>query len=543
MSLDAGDRASAHVKVLGISPGDILAEKYQVERVLGSGGMGVVVAARHIHLDERVAIKFLRPEALTNSEAVARFNQEARVAVKIKSEHVARVIDVGQLGNGAPYLVMEYLEGLDLSQWLKDYGPLEVGQAVEFIVHACEALAEAHAAGIVHRDLKPANLFTVREADGLLSVKVLDFGISKLSTMGSMAAPSMTNTSAVLGSPQYMSPEQMQSSKTVDSRTDIWSLGIILYELLAGFAPFNAETMPELVLAIVRDPFTPLRQARRGLPWGVDRAVTRALEKDRAVRFQTVADLAVALKEFAPPNALPIIERTVRIVEASGNRVSRASMVSIPPPIAQLDDLSGTDKTERNPALAGTISNWGQNGNEDRAHSRRRRARRAVALAGIGVVMAGSLGFIGWEYLRREQAAAAATQAQQAQSVAQASPASSTGSNGATGTGGATADPDTHPSGATSATSLASSLAGDADAGNGASLVTGSVPTPASSAAPPSSALPSGKHPPVVPVGSSGKRHPPAGTAHPPPVAPPPNCTPPYVIDGDGHKQYKPECI
>ncbi len=538
MSLDAGDRASAHVKVLGINPGDILAEKYQVERVLGSGGMGVVVAARHIHLDERVAIKFLRPEALTNAEAVARFNQEARVAVKIKSEHVARVIDVGQLANGAPYLVMEYLEGLDLSQWLKDYGPLEVPQAVEFIVHACEALAEAHAAGIVHRDLKPANLFTVREADGLLSVKVLDFGISKLSTLGSMAAPSMTNTSAVLGSPQYMSPEQMQSSKTVDSRTDIWSLGIILYELLAGFAPFNAETMPELVLAIVRDPFTPLRQARRGLPWGVDRAVTRALEKDRAVRFQTVADLAVALKEFAPPNALPIIERTVRIVEASGARVSRASMVSIPPPMAQVEELSGTEKTERNPALAGTISNWGQNETEERAHSRRRRARRAVALGVIGAAMAGSLGVIGWEYLRREQAAAAAAQAQQAQAVAQDSPASATSSSSIGS--GATADPDTHP---TSATSLAPSLAADADAGNGASLVTGSVPTPVSSAAPPSSAAPSGKHPPVIPVGGNGKRHPPVGAAHPPTTAPAPNCTPPYVIDGDGHKQYKPECI
>src|SRR5271168_2704525 len=149
---------SSHSSAAGVEPGQILAGKYRIDQVLGVGGMGVVVAAHHIQLDERVALKFLLPEALHNPESVARFAREARAAVKIKSEHVARVTDVGQLENGAPYMVMEYLEGSDLATWLQDRGRLPVDQAVDFVLQASEALADAHALGIVHRDLKPANL-------------------------------------------------------------------------------------------------------------------------------------------------------------------------------------------------------------------------------------------------------------------------------------------------------------------------------------------------------------------------------------------------
>src|SRR6185295_3411573 len=163
-----------------VHEGQILAGKFRIERVLGQGGMGIVVAATHLQLDERVALKFLLPEALSNPEAVERFTREARAAVKIKSEHVARVSDVGMLETGAPYMVMEYLEGEDLGHWVSQRGALPTTQAVEFVLQAAEAIAEAHALGIVHRDIKPANLFCVRRADGLLSVKVLDFGISKL---------------------------------------------------------------------------------------------------------------------------------------------------------------------------------------------------------------------------------------------------------------------------------------------------------------------------------------------------------------------------
>ena len=236
----------------GVRPGDILAGKYRVERVLGIGGMGAVVAAHHLQLGERVALKFLLPEALTSAEAVGRFVREARAAVRIKSDYVARVIDVGRLENSAPYMVMEYLEGTDLAGWLRRWGPLPAEQAVEFVLQACVAIADAHGLGIVHRDLKPANLFCTRRSDGQLVVKVLDFGISKLtdgapSEPGAMAA---TRTSAVMGSPLYMSPEQFRSAKTVDARTDIWSLGVILFELLGGVVPFQGEGFGELAVKI-----------------------------------------------------------------------------------------------------------------------------------------------------------------------------------------------------------------------------------------------------------------------------------------------------
>jgi serine/threonine-protein kinase len=256
------------MSIAPVQKGDLLAGKYRVDRVLAAGGMGVVVAAHHIHLDEKVAIKFLLPHMLGDGETVERFGREARAAVKIKSEHVARVSDVGTLEDGAPYIVMEYLEGADLAAWLAERGPLPVEQAVEFVLQACEAMAEAHGLGIVHRDLKPANVFVIRRPDGALSVKVLDFGISKTTGIaGSRGDAAMTKTSALMGSPLHMSPEQMRSSRDVDSRSDIWSLGVILYELLTGSPPFTADTMPELVLRVVQGaPPAPLRRRRPDAP-------------------------------------------------------------------------------------------------------------------------------------------------------------------------------------------------------------------------------------------------------------------------------------
>ena len=193
-----------------IQEGDILAGKYRVERILGTGGMGMVVAAHHIQLDERVALKFLLPAAIANMESVARFIREARSAFKIKSEHVARVTDVGQLENGSPYIVMEYLDGKDLAAWLIEYGAMPIPQAVDFVLQASEAIAEAHAIGIVHRDLKPANLFCVQRSDGQPSIKVLDFGISKVMNQTAQMH-AMTRTNGLVGSPLYMSPEHMKS--------------------------------------------------------------------------------------------------------------------------------------------------------------------------------------------------------------------------------------------------------------------------------------------------------------------------------------------
>jgi serine/threonine-protein kinase len=326
----------------GVEPGQILLGKYRIERVLGMGGMGVVVAATHVTLEERVAIKFLLPQALTNGEAVARFLREARAAVRIKSEHVARVTDVGQLENGAPYMIMEYLDGCDLGALAQKRGALPFDDAVEYLLQACEAIAEAHALGIVHRDLKPANLFVVTRADGTPSVKVLDFGISKVTGMAASGSDlGMTKTTTVMGSPLYMSPEQMASSKDVDPRTDIWALGAILYELLAGTVPFQADTITQLCVMILQQPAPNLRNLRPDTPDGLQHVIMRALEKDRNQRFTTVADFANALAPFAPRRARLSIERVSRVIASAGLGGSHPNLDESMPPSSQMGGGTG----------------------------------------------------------------------------------------------------------------------------------------------------------------------------------------------------------
>jgi serine/threonine-protein kinase len=333
----------------GVREGDVLAGKYRIDQILGAGGMGVVVAAHHVALDEKVAIKFLLPDTLGNPEAIARFAREARAAVKIKSEHVAKVTDVGKLENGAPYMVMEYLDGGDLSGWLSQRGALPIEQAVEFVLQACEAIAQAHALGIIHRDLKPANLFVIRRPDGVLSVKVLDFGISKTTSLtGSGGSGSMTKTSALMGSPLYMSPEQMQSTKDVDARGDIWALGVILYELVAGVAPFAGETMPELIIQVMSAAPTPLRNKRPDAPEGFEAVILKCLDKDRGRRFQTVGELAVALLPFAPKRSRGSVERISGVMIAAG---LAGSSLALPP---------SSDRTDEQPTTAGTAASWGR---------------------------------------------------------------------------------------------------------------------------------------------------------------------------------------
>src|SRR6202142_163026 len=316
-------------QLAGVTEGQILAGKYRVERVLGSGGMGVVVAAHHIGLDEKVAIKFLLPEMLSNAEAVNRFAREARNAVKIKGEHMDRIFDVGTLETGAPYMVMEFLEGGDLHQWLVQRGPLPIEEAVDFVLQACEVIAEAHSLGIVHRDLKPANLFCVRRSDGRLSIKVLDFGISKLTGLGGFASNmGMTSTGAMMGSPFYMSPEQLEAWSTVDPRADIWALGVILQELVTGKVPFSGDTLLEVARKVTERQAPPMREFRPDAPAGLQAAVSRCLEKDRERRYRNVAELAVALLPLAPKRAKASVERITDIIQAAG---LSASALSLPP--------------------------------------------------------------------------------------------------------------------------------------------------------------------------------------------------------------------
>jgi serine/threonine-protein kinase len=293
--------------------GAVIADKYRVERILGIGGMGVVVAVTHLQLGEPYALKCLLPRTARNPETVARFLREARAAVRIKSEHIARVSDVGTLDNGSPYILMEYLTGRDLSDVLHDHHRLSIGDAVEYVLQACAGIAEAHALGIVHRDLKPSNLFLTQRLDGAPLVKVLDFGISKATDEGGPHAPSLTQTASVFGSPAYMSPEQVRSAKNVDVRTDIWALGVILHELLAGETPFVAETSSGLLAAIVADEPTPLRDRRPDVSEALDAVVRRCLQKDVKKRFQTVSELATALEPFRSDDSVVSIGRIRRL--------------------------------------------------------------------------------------------------------------------------------------------------------------------------------------------------------------------------------------
>jgi serine/threonine-protein kinase len=296
-----------------VAPGDLLLGKYRVERVLGQGGMGVVVAARHLELGELFAIKFLLPEAVQHPQAVERFVREARASARLKGEHVAKVHDVGRLPDGLPYMVLEHLSGKDLKAVLRERGPLPVAEAITYTLQACEAIAEAHGLGIIHRDIKPANLFLTRRANGTPCVKVLDFGISRQIGPEGAEAHSLTRTGMLLGSPYYMSPEQMLRTKEADARSDIWSVGCVLYELLTGKVPFHAEAITELVGKVLQEEPRPPGSFRGDLPPAVEAAVMRCLVKPKEMRFQRIEELVAALQgpaqpavqPFAPPAAAP----------------------------------------------------------------------------------------------------------------------------------------------------------------------------------------------------------------------------------------------
>jgi serine/threonine-protein kinase len=488
--------------LVGVQEGDVLAGKYRIERILGIGGMGVVVAAHHIQLDERVALKFLLPEAIGNADALARFVREARAAVKIKSEHVARVSDVGTLPNGAPYMVMEFLEGGDLSGWLKERGALPIEQAVEFVLQACVAVADAHALGIVHRDLKPANLFCLRRSDGQLSIKVLDFGISKLTEVaGSPAGIAMTQTSALMGSPLYMSPEQMRSSRDVDSQTDLWALGVILFELIAGRTPFQGESVPELAVKIVTEPAPAIRTFRPDVPGALEAIVFKCLEKDRRERYRNVGELALALLPFAPKRANASVDRISGIVQAA--RLSM-SPLSVPP--------SPLGSTLLAPGTFGSV------GRTTVGSTSRKTAIGAILLGAVAL-----FGVVGSVVLLRR------------------APANGDGSQAAAVQ---TSSPPYLPPAVDPPKPTTPAAPPPAPLPLQASVQTVPSPVPTNHASPTKPSPPIIVHtatmpaqpPPVVSTAAATQ---PLATPLPPKV----DCDPPYVIDAAGHRQYKPECL
>ena len=277
---------------MDLSPGTILLGKYRIDALIGTGGMGNVVRASHLYLHQSVAIKILLPQMSESASTVQRFLREAQATVKLKSEHSARVIDVGTTPDGEPFMVMEFLDGNDLHQILRHHGAQPPSIVVDLMLQACEGIAEAHALGIIHRDIKPSNFFVTRRPDGSMLLKILDFGISKTP----VGYDELTHTQTILGTPAYMAPEQMKSGRAADPRSDVWSIGVVMYQLITGRTPFAGESYAELVLKVGLEPPEPIAIP---LPPGLPEVILRCLEKDPNLRHQNVGELARLIAPFA----------------------------------------------------------------------------------------------------------------------------------------------------------------------------------------------------------------------------------------------------
>lgn len=494
-----------------VNVGEVLAEKYLVERVLGAGGMGVVVAARHLQLDERVAIKFLLPQSLANPGLVQRFLREGRLAAKIRSDHVARVRDVGTLETGAPYLVLEYLDGIDLDALLTQRGPLPIETAIDYILQVCEALGEAHSMGIVHRDLKPANLFLTTRPDGSPCVKLIDFGISKLTEAARDAAGEMllTTTAEVRGSPLFMSPEQLKASPTIDARSDIWALGVTLHNLLTGDQPFPAKTIAELCAKILQGSPLGLRVARPEAPEALEAALLCCFHKDPADRYANVAELAAALAPFGSSLSRSSVERISKIMSIPVPTVRIT--VDPPPPATMVDMKAGALSYATTEEVRAPVVSTAATGDERRSEAvvtgnaawsisgtmKARSRRLLLAVLAAALLLGGIFAFIA--VLRP-----------------------TTTSTHLTGDL-ASAEPGARPSSAVQVTATATSSEPADPAPSTAPVSLGQPPTaraPSNTSAPPSTAVSSTSSaiaPPSRPTSPA-----PSALTPPPPVAPPP---------------------
>lgn len=494
--------------------GQVLAGKYRVERVLGAGGMGVVVAARHIHLDAPVALKFMTEEALADQALVSRFLREARATARLRGEHVIRVSDVGELDSGAPYMVMEHLQGQDLAALLASLGPPPIASAVEYAIQACEGLDEAHRAGIVHRDIKPSNLFLTRRPNGTPCIKLLDFGISKSVRM-LRASEFLHSTSdhAVFGTPLYMAPEQMRAARDVDGRADLWSLGASLYELLAGTVPFPADSIVALAYRIANEAPASLREGRPEIPEGLERVVLRCLERDCERRFPDARALAIALEPYRTHVAVPTLREPGEDDD----------MTVIDRPVLESPSAGLADES-----LVTSSVSWGRSQRAPALTRRRRQALAATAaLIGVGVIAAIALP-------RGEPAPT------RAGATLVSAPA---------GTIGAAANAPVTVSLAPLPDPMASDEPPTVSVTDLPSVAVRPVPVAIAAPLPTAPASLAVAAPKPDPDGMLAPLPPPASSKAFPKAAPPsirtalPNCSPPYEYDELGIKIFKPECV
>ncbi len=365
---------------MGVEAGTVLGGKFVVERVLGEGGMGMVVAATHLELGHRVAIKMMLPQAKDHPEMLARFEREARAAAGLSSEHAARVTDVGRFDDGMPFMVMEFLEGEDLEAAIARTRQLPINEIVRYFQQACIGLGDAHSLGIVHRDIKPSNLFLAQRPGGRVVLKVLDFGIAKANL--SSTNPQLTRTSTQMGSPQYMSPEQLRDTKSVDARTDIWSLGAAMYEATTGVAAFPAHTLAELHVKILTEPPVHPRALRPEVPFELERVLLRCLEKDAANRYASLAEVREELEVLEVKISASRSSPTVDI------SLDGTALPSLAPPPPAFRVTPGVDSGL---AFAGTDIPTSRTFAGDRAPKGRGGLPRAAMVGGVALVAVASL--------------------------------------------------------------------------------------------------------------------------------------------------------
>ncbi|HWA78095.1 MAG TPA: serine/threonine-protein kinase [Polyangiaceae bacterium] len=372
------DRADLAEIEAFVGVGSVLSGKYRIERLLGVGGMGAVVEARHEKLGEKAAIKFLLPRQGANQRLAARFLQEARTASKLRSPHAVRVFDIDSRADGTPYIVMEYLQGETLAARLASAARYDIALLVDEVLEACVAIAEAHALGIVHRDLKPANLFLAKGAGGVVGMRVLDFGISKMLEVSAHGSESLTGDSPI-GSPPYMSPEQFTEPSAVDHRTDIWSLGVVLYEGLTGALPFSGDTFASVCTSVLHSQPQKVASLRADVPAELASIVEKCLTKDSRQRFQSVQSLASSLSPYASERG----RRALNLVDAVSTREERAIEASEPNPKATAATVTALDAGTLSAAAPATRPP------ADSAVPRRRSLLVATAILGLAVVVTG----------------------------------------------------------------------------------------------------------------------------------------------------------
>jgi eukaryotic-like serine/threonine-protein kinase len=386
-----------------LTPGTVISGKYRVDSILGRGAMGVVVAATHLELREAIALKFLYSKTDANEDFKSRFRREAQVSAKLRNEHITRVLDVGTWRDGAMYMVMEYLTGNDLRKMIRTQGPFPIGAAVEYIVQVCEGVAEAHAHGIVHRDLKPSNLLVTKRADGSDLVKILDFGISKWTAMSGDEEGELTQTGVVLGSPKYMSPEQLFGAGSVDSRTDIWSIGAILYELIAGRPPYDQPSLARICADLAGNKPPPrLRDLRTEVTPQLEEVVLHCLERTVEIRIQTVADLAGdLLAAVGSPYAEQVRARIRSTLDPSGTSAVHSSLRQPGGSTGTYTSLAFADASASYPKASGQTEAPGVAATllSSQQGQVRKRRQGVIAVALLAIAGAG-----GWLLLNRDRA-------------------------------------------------------------------------------------------------------------------------------------------